>query len=102
KMSTKDFFKIYFFPSIMTYLFFGFCFFFPDTFSKHYPTFLIIFSFPHFIISYYLWWKNREGLAQETSVWLAPIIFWASLIYFSTTENIQAIEMIVQLSYLYL
>src|SRR5690606_22624295 len=60
------------------------------------------FSFPHFIISYYLWWKNREGLAQETSVWLAPIIFWASLIYFSTTENIQAIEMIVQLSYLYL
>lgn len=101
-MSSYHILKIYFFPTVMTYLLLALFYFNTETFLSYYPSLLIFFSFPHFMISYYIWWKKREGIKKEISIWLFPIVFWSCLVFFSLKENTKAIEYIIQAAYVYL
>lgn len=95
--------KIYFFPTFMTYIILLASSLFPHFFQQSSIFLLGLFSFPHFIISYYLWWTHHKRGKFDILVWLFPLLFWPFIFYVNSRPELQSLlNYLIQFSYLYL
>src|SRR5690606_4727486 len=102
-MQVMEVIKIYFFPTFMTYIILLASSLFPHFFQQSSIFLLGLFSFPHFIISYYLWWTHHKRGKFDILVLLFPLLFWPFIFYVNSRPELQSLlNYLIQFSYLYL
>jgi hypothetical protein len=65
-------------------------------------TLLILFSFPHFMATYRIWWKDKKSWKKEWLVIGSAIAFWIMAIFFFIFPNPDLVGHLLQASYFYL